>query len=164
MDGGVSLLLAGNGDGTFTPVSPSDSGMVVPGDAKSTTVVDLNADGLPDVVVGVNDGELSAWQRRASNAASVDVLAIRLKGSPGNPTGIGARITVTDESGRAQAGEICAGGGYLSQSAAVAWFGVGGGAKPARVEVRWPDGTVTSLSGAEAMSASRGGAILIERR
>ncbi|MEX2188540.1 MAG: FG-GAP-like repeat-containing protein [Pirellulales bacterium] len=163
MDSGVGLLLTGNGDGTFTPVSPSESGLVVPGDAKSATAADLNADGRPDIVVGVNDGELSAWQRGASDSTSADVLAVRLKGPSGNPTGVGARITVTDDSGRSQTGEIHAGGGYLSQSAAVAWFGAGG-AKPARIEVHWPDGTTTSLSGSEALSTSHGGAILIERR
>jgi hypothetical protein len=34
-DGGVSLLLRGDGHGHFTPVSPADSGLVVPGDARA---------------------------------------------------------------------------------------------------------------------------------
>jgi hypothetical protein len=34
-DGGVSLLLRGDGHGHFTAVSPADSGLVVPGDARA---------------------------------------------------------------------------------------------------------------------------------
>ncbi|MEO8429082.1 MAG: VCBS repeat-containing protein, partial [Verrucomicrobiota bacterium] len=40
MDGGLSLLLRGNGDGSFTPVWPKESGLVVPGDAKGLVVID----------------------------------------------------------------------------------------------------------------------------
>src|SRR6185369_8744905 len=38
MDGGLSLLLRGNGDGSFTPVWPNESSLVVPGDAKGLIV------------------------------------------------------------------------------------------------------------------------------
>ena len=55
MAGGVSILLKGDGDGTFTAVPPRESGLYVGGDAKSLTTVDLNGDGKLDFVVGVND-------------------------------------------------------------------------------------------------------------
>ena len=45
MDGGVGLLLLGRGDGTFDPVWPNRSGLVVTGDAKSVTTADVNGDG-----------------------------------------------------------------------------------------------------------------------
>ena len=44
MSGGVSLLLLGDGTGDFEPVWPNRSGIVVGGDAKSLSVVDLNGD------------------------------------------------------------------------------------------------------------------------
>lgn len=65
MDGGVSLLLEGDGKGFFAPVPPAQSGLVVPGDAKGLAITDLNGDGLADIVVAINDGELVAFERRA---------------------------------------------------------------------------------------------------
>ena len=35
MDGGLSLVLLGAGDGTFRPLWPGESGLIVPGDAKA---------------------------------------------------------------------------------------------------------------------------------
>ena len=66
MDGGLSLLLKGDGKGTFTPVWPDASGLVVPGDAKSLTVTDLNGDQRPDFVVGINNGEVLAFENRST--------------------------------------------------------------------------------------------------
>ena len=65
MDGGVSLLLKGLGEGKFEPVSPSLSGLVVPGDAKGLAITDLNGDKRADIVVSINDGELMAFESRA---------------------------------------------------------------------------------------------------
>jgi hypothetical protein len=50
MDGGVSLLLAGAGDGSFTPVPPLESGIVVPGQVAAVTTADWNGDGQPDLL------------------------------------------------------------------------------------------------------------------
>ncbi len=157
------MLLVGNGDGTFEPVAASESGLVVPGDAKSAVSTDLNADGRPDLVVGVNDGETLAWQRDAARAVEGDELGVRLIGLAGNPTGIGARITVAGTSGRIQTAEVHAGGGYLSQSSPVAWFGGEAAASPASLHVRWPDGRDTHLE-APNFPERRGGAMVIERR
>jgi hypothetical protein len=41
MDGRLSLLLRGRGDGIFTAVRPAQSGLVVPEDAKGLAVTDL---------------------------------------------------------------------------------------------------------------------------
>ena len=55
MDGGVGLLLMGDGKGNFHPVWPDRSGLVVPGDATDVAAVDLDGNGSVDFVVGVND-------------------------------------------------------------------------------------------------------------
>lgn len=67
MDGGISILLKGDGRGGFDPVSPSDSGLVIPGDAKGLAVTDLNGDQLMDLVVTINDGEVRAFERTNSS-------------------------------------------------------------------------------------------------
>lgn len=64
MDGGVSLLLKGDGLGGFHPVWPNESGLVVPGDARGIALTDLNGDKKPDIVVTVNDAELRAFEAR----------------------------------------------------------------------------------------------------
>ena len=64
MDGGVSLLLKGDGLGGFHPVWPHESGLVVPGDARGIALTDLNGDSKLDVIVTVNDAELKAFEAR----------------------------------------------------------------------------------------------------
>jgi hypothetical protein len=143
MDGGVSLLLLGDGSGSFDPVWPDRSGLVVAGDAKGLTTADLNQDGWVDFVATTNDGELVAFQNRGSTENQV--LNVRLQGRPGNPTGIGSRVTVRLDNGRAQTAEVYAGGGYLSQSSAVLTFGLGTAGQASEIEVAWPDGEVSSM-------------------
>src|SRR5688572_14515435 len=140
MDGGLSLLLRGKGDGSFTPVWPDESGLVVHGDAKGLAVTDLNHDGWPDFVVAINNGELLAFENRRSKQNRL--LNIRLQGKGGNPTGIGARVSLTLEDASTQTAEVNAGGGYLSQSTSVLTFGLGE-KKVSDVKVRWPDGNTS---------------------
>jgi hypothetical protein len=144
MDGGLGLLLRGNGDGSFTPLWPLASGLVIPGDAKSLAITDLNRDGQPDVLVGINDDELMAFENQGASGANR--LRIKLRGRPGNPTGIGARIQVTPTTGLSHVAELCAGSGYLSQSTAELLLGLGAAAPPFRIEVRWARGTTTTRS------------------
>ena len=49
------------GDGTFDTVSPAESGIVVPEDAKSTLATDLDGDGRLDIVVATNDGPVRTF-------------------------------------------------------------------------------------------------------
>ena len=71
-------------------------------------------------------------------------MNLRLTGKPGNPTAIGARVTVTRTDGSTQTAEVYAGGGYLSQSSAVLTFGLGATSQVRQVRIRWPDGLDTS--------------------
>jgi hypothetical protein len=138
IDGGLSLLLTGDKDGHLVVVPPRQSGLVVPGDAKSAVATDLDADGWPDLVVGVNDAELMAFENRHPGQARL--ASVRLRGPRGNPTAVGARITLRRSDGLSQTAEVAAGGGYLSQQSASQWFGLGEDANIADIVVRWPDG------------------------
>lgn len=147
MDGGVSLLLLGQGDGTFTPVWPSDSGLVVPRDAKSLSSADVNDDGWPDWVVGVNNGPLRAFTH--SGRAQGNLVRVLLRGGRGNATGVGALVTAEFSDGRSLVAEVAAGGGYLSQSPSVLNFGLSPSGRVEKLRVRWPDGAETTHTGSD---------------
>ena len=140
-DGGLSQLLRGDGHGQFTPVAPLESGLVVPGDAKALTVLDLDGDGWPDFLVTRNSSTTLAWHNTGIKGRNS--LGVRLHGPAGNPTGIGARVVVEMSDGSTQTAEAAAGGGYYSQSSAEVFFGWPAGNSPRGVTVRWPDGSVT---------------------
>ena len=55
MRGGLGLLLRGNSDGSFAVVPPSESGVIVPQDARSIGLVDSNSKAGPLIVIGCND-------------------------------------------------------------------------------------------------------------
>ena len=138
MDGGLSVLLKGVGDGTFLPVWPDRSGLIIAGDATSATAADINNDGWPDFIVGVNDSDLVAFENRGS--LDDTIIVVRLRGKVGNLTGIGARLQLFLSDGSSQSAEVHAGGGYLSQSPAAQVFGIPKSTHAERIDVTWPDG------------------------
>jgi hypothetical protein len=138
-DGGLSQLLRGDGRGHFAPVPPAESGLVVPGDAKALAVLDHG--GWPDFIVTRNNGETMAFRNRGVPGRRS--LCVRLRGLPGNPTAVGARISVKLADGTSRMSEVCAGSGLYSQSAAACFFGYPDGSPPLKVVVRWPTGATS---------------------
>lgn len=144
MDGGVSLLLMGEGTGDFVPVWPDKSGLVVPQDAKSLTSVDLNGDGWMDFVVGTNNGPMVAFENLGHEENRV--VRVRLRGRHGNLRAAGARVTVQTKDGDTQTVEVASGGSYLSQSSATLAFGLGKSDEVESIKIRWPDGKTSKVS------------------
>jgi hypothetical protein len=140
MDGGVSVLLLGRGDGSFASVRSDRSGLVVGGDAKAVALTDLNSDGWSDLLVAVNGGEMQVFERQPPVDSSP--LAVELAAS--QALEIGARVRVVLASGQALASEVYAGGGYCSQSSPLQRFAIPPGERAVSVEVRWSDGRVSS--------------------
>ena len=137
-DGGLSQLLRGDGHGHFNPVPPSESGLVVSGDAKALAVIDLNHDGWPDFLVTRNNGTTLAF--RNHGVAGRHSFRAELRGPKGNPAGIGARIKLIAKDGFARMMEIAAGSGHYSQSSAACFFGCSELNPPVKILVRWPSG------------------------
>jgi hypothetical protein len=52
-NGGLSVVLAGNGDGTFRELTPQASGLAIAGEARAAAVADLDGDGSPEVIATV---------------------------------------------------------------------------------------------------------------
>ena len=157
-DGGLSQLLRGDGHGQFRSVPPAESGLLVPGNAKALVVLDLDDNGWPDFFVSRNNSPTLAYRNQA--VANRHSLRISLRGPPGNPTAIGARITVRYADGSTRISEIYAGSSYYSQSSPDCFFGSTGANAPQHIQVRWPAGTVTehavgSSSGVIILSAAQ---------
>ena len=140
-DGGLSQWLRGDGRGHFIPVTPLASGLVVSGDAKALAVVELGADGWPGFVVTRNNGTVLAFRNRG--VPEHRPLAVTLRGPPGNPTAVGARITIIFSDGSSETEEVYAGSGYYSQSAPACYFGYPETNPPIRIRIRWPTGAMT---------------------
>ena len=144
MAGGMSVLLSGDGSGSFREIWPNRSGLLVPQDAKGLSACDWNDDGWVDFAISVNDGEMRVFENRMKAQTGNGMLAIRLAGRPGNPTAVGARVQVDLTDGSSQADEVRAGGSYLSQSSASLFFGLGTEGTVEQILVRWPDGVETT--------------------
>jgi hypothetical protein len=67
MDGGMGMLLLGDGSGNFTPLPADRSGIVIPADARSIALTDTNLDGRLDLVVGVNNGPPLVLERESTH-------------------------------------------------------------------------------------------------
>jgi hypothetical protein len=84
-------------------------------------------------------------------------LRIQLRGPAGNPTAVGARITVELADGSTETGEVYAGSGYYSQSTAACFFGYPDNNLPRKIRVRWPAGATSEYeipSGASNLTLS----------
>ena len=94
MNGGVSVLLK-NINGSFEPVWPNRSHLLVAGDATALTVADLNSDVLPDFHVAVNAGVAMAFEANPQHYVNEQLLCLKLRGRDGNADTSGDRVTVS---------------------------------------------------------------------
>jgi hypothetical protein len=137
--GGLGLVLVNDGQGGFLALGPQESGFIVPGDAKALVVTDRNGDGWPDLVASRNDQTALAFH--GLPLAGRRPLRVVLRGAAGNPTGIGARVTLTLADGSTRSGEVAAGSGYYSQSSPALYFSYPAETPPRLLAVVWPDGS-----------------------
>ena len=126
-DAGLGLWLRGKGDGTFTAIDASASGIRVEGEARGAILADFDHDGRVDLVVAQNDGPTKIFQNRLAQPG----LRVALDGAAKNPAGIGARLRRRSADGKA--GPVRT----VQDSTAQA---LGGIDRASALEVRWPDG------------------------
>jgi hypothetical protein len=148
MSGGLSLLLHGTGDGSFKPVPSHQSGLVIPGDARSLAAVHLNNDDLVDLVATTNEGPIHAFINKSPTKGS-KTLTVKIKGKDSNPNAVGAKITLKHQGKTVRSQEIYAGSGYLSQGNSTQrltyHFPPDAENLPDTLEARWPDGASSSI-------------------
>lgn len=103
---------------------------------------DFDGDGDPDLVTA-NLGVKEYFRNDA--AGGRNWLSVELVGAKGNRSAIGARIAVTAD-GRTEVRSLGTGGAW-SHDGARTLFGLGSADRVERVEVRWPSGVSTTLTG-----------------
>ncbi len=129
------MLLLGDGQGGFRPLSTGESGIQIFGEQRGCAVADFDGDGRLDLVVGQNRGLTRLFHNRQARPA----LRVRLSGGGGNPDVIGTQLAaVGPDKARGLLREVRSGSGYLSQDSAVVLLSA-----PQPVQqlwVRWPKG------------------------
>jgi hypothetical protein len=137
-DGGLSQLLRGDGRGGFSAVGPSESGLLVPGDAKALVVTDFDLDGWPDFLVSRNNARTLAFRNAAVTGRHS--MRVTLRGPPGNPSAVGSRVTVAFRDGSIRLEEVFSSAGRYSQSAPALFVGFVSTNPPVEIRVAWPTG------------------------
>lgn len=110
-------------------------GLAEPGVANAMALGDLDGDGDLDLVMNMLNEGVRLYENRAPGPR----LAIRLRGTPENRAGIGARITVAGGPVR-QSQTMIAGGRYLSSDDTMRVFAAKDAQTPLAVTVDWPNG------------------------
>ncbi|MDA1300556.1 MAG: ASPIC/UnbV domain-containing protein, partial [Proteobacteria bacterium] len=136
-------LFRGQGDGTFVEQSDA-AGLTDKGQGRGIACFDADRDGLLDILISNNDSDHLVFYRNTS-AVENHYVAVRLESNVDNRFGIGDRVTATTDDG-SQVREIRIGNNFTSHNPAEAHFGLGQ-ATQVDIEVRWPDGSISALSG-----------------
>src|SRR5204863_2460970 len=124
-------------NGRFALVPDADSGFTEARSSRGAAWGDLNNDGLIELVVNNIDQEPFLYA--PSHQPGASWARFKLVGSKTNLDAIGARVRVT-ANGITQTDEVRSGESYISTCDFRLHFGLGGGLKIDRVEIRWPNG------------------------
>lgn len=139
-----SNLFIGRANGTFVEGAPA-AGIVDYDSARGASLVDLNLDGMPDLVVVNRQTNVKLWRNVGRGDAQQPKamgrwIDVRLEQRAPNVDAVGAWVDVQAD-GRTQTREVTVGGGHAGGQ--VGWIHSGiGVADRAQVRVHWPNGEV----------------------
>ncbi len=129
----------------FNEVS-ADWGFDMPTYSNGAAFVDLDNDGDLDLVINNIDLEASIYENKTEKLSGHNYLQIALKGDQPNSRAIGTKITITTKTG-IQYHEHNLYRGYKSTVSEVAHFGLGNESVVDKLNITWPDGRITELTG-----------------
>ena len=153
-----------NRRGRFEPAAGAGPWFAEARVSRSVAAGDLDGDGDQDLLITVCDGRAAVLFNRVADGRPAVVLDLRLPVRHPRASGatsrvaVGARAVLVDDRGGRQIEEVRAGSGYLSQGGSRLVFGLAAGARPERLEIRWPDGSEQTVVGGAIPTA--GGEVL----
>ena len=138
-------LFIGQLDGTFSEEA-EQAGIMNFSKARGAAIVDLNLDGLLDMVIVNRVENVELWRNVGAGTAATpepmgNWIALRLEDPGANRDAIGSWLEVS-AGGRESSRELTVGGGHVSGELGWVHFGIGS-ADEATVNVTWPDGQVS---------------------
>jgi hypothetical protein len=139
-----SNLLIGQSDGTFSEGAEA-AGIVGYERGRGASLVDLNLDGMLDLVVVHREANVSLWRNVGSGddgqpGAMGHWIAVGLEQPAPNVDAVGASVEV-EVGDRTVVREVTVGGGHAGGKSG--WIHAGlGAADDAEVRVVWPDGEI----------------------
>ena len=140
-----------NGDLTFTDKT-TDWGLSLPTFSNGAVYVDLNNDGVMDLVINNIDDEALIYKNtsRQKNPAATNYIQIKFKGDNRNIGGLGAWADIYYDHGKHQVAENNPYRGYLSTDQNIAHFGLGKITVVDSVVIKWPGGKKQVLQNVKA--------------
>ncbi|HSL76899.1 MAG TPA: CRTAC1 family protein [Candidatus Limnocylindrales bacterium] len=147
-----SNLLIGQADGTFRE-GGVDAGIVRYDRGRGAALVDLNLDGMLDLVEVFRNADVQVWRNVGTGTGAQPApmghwLAVDLDQDAPNHDSVGAWVAVKVGDRQVER-ELTIGGGHASGAAVPLHFGLGA-ATQAEIRVTWPDGEVGPWLPAEA--------------
>jgi hypothetical protein len=131
-------IFRNTGRGRFVDVTKEvGAAFAVPRAHRGAIAADLNSDGRVDIVTTSLGDRAEIWENRT---AAAHWIILKLVGRP-NRDAIGAHIRIGN-----QTAELATTAGYASSVHAGVHFGLGSATTIARLEIRWPDGTIQVLN------------------
>jgi hypothetical protein len=142
------LLYQNKGDGMFEEVAAQfGSVMTEPRVGRGLALGDFDNDGRLDVVINNLDGTPEVLHNELQTRGNW--LLVKLKGNGGNTDAIGAVVTARAGT-LSQTRVVQSGASYISQNDMRLHFGLGAATAVDTVDVRWPDGTTSTVRNVKA--------------
>ncbi len=139
VDGGIGLVMLGDGKGGFKFVDAATSGFVVVGDGKGFASSDIDSDGLIDFVAGINNRHVLVTK----NQHVSDFVRLQFDANGLPP--VGTKIVLYFSDGSRRQHEIRAGQGYLSQPSQAIFLPTAVCSSIEKIEVINPSGETSEL-------------------
>jgi len=144
MVGWQSLLLENDGQGNFSnAVDKGGAYFQTPVRARASVTLDYDNDGQMDLLVGLMGDRPVLLHNRNLNGNHWITLSLR--GTKSNPAGWGSLIDLT-AGGKTYLQECRCPSDFLSQGDPRVHFGLGKAPVVERIQIKWPSGTVQTLT------------------